>query len=119
MKTPAQLDPNEPSNLAEAITRMGLSHAVITVVNETIFQTSAYRDCIMEVHKRSPEVGLELLCSDLDETSKHWPLLYELPLSVFAHNVECVPRLDPIVRDPRASFAQSLRILSEASYLRP
>ncbi len=42
-----------------------------------------------------------------------------LPLSVFAHNVECVPRLDKQVRDPRASFDQSLAILREAKRLRP
>jgi lipoic acid synthetase len=42
-----------------------------------------------------------------------------IPLSVFAHNVECVPRLDKQVRDPRASFDQSLTILREAKRLRP
>ena len=46
-------------------------------------------------------------------------LLDGLPLRVFAHNVECVPRLDSIVRDPRASFEQSLSILREARRLRP
>jgi lipoic acid synthetase len=40
-------------------------------------------------------------------------------LQVFAHNVECVPRLDSIVRDKRASFDQSLKILREARRLRP
>ena len=123
MKTPAPLDPNEPSNLAEAVARMGLSHAVITVVNRDDLPDGGaqhYRDCITEVHNRSPEVGLELLCSDLDGNLESLAaLLYDLPLNVFAHNVECVPRLDPIVRDPRASFTQSLRILSEASDLRP
>jgi lipoic acid synthetase len=38
---------------------------------------------------------------------------------VFAHNVECVPRLDKTVRDARASFHQSLSILREAKRLRP
>ena len=47
------------------------------------------------------------------------PSLEGSPLVVFAHNVECVPRLDSIVRDPRASFEQSLSILSEAKRLRP
>ena len=42
-----------------------------------------------------------------------------LPLRVFAHNVECVPRLDSVVRDPRASFDQSLQVLTEAKRLRP
>ena len=46
-------------------------------------------------------------------------LLKDLPLRVFAHNVECVPRLDRRVRDSRASFQQSLQILSEVARIRP
>ena len=46
-------------------------------------------------------------------------MLDGLPLRVFAHNVECVPRLDRIVRDPRASFGQSLEILRKAKEARP
>jgi lipoic acid synthetase len=46
-------------------------------------------------------------------------LLFEIPLAVFAHNVECVARLDPLVRDPRASFEQSLEVLRRAKELRP
>jgi lipoic acid synthetase len=46
-------------------------------------------------------------------------LLDGIPLAVFAHNVECVPRLDRLVRDPRASFAQSIRVLRRAKELRP
>ena len=122
-KTPPELDPEEPANLADAISRMGLSHAVITVVNRDDLEDGGaghYRDCIMEVHDRAPMVGLELLCSDLDGNIEALEsLLQDLPLRVFAHNVECVPRLDRIVRDPRASFSQSLRILREAGRLRP
>ena len=42
-----------------------------------------------------------------------------LELEVFAHNVECVPRLDSKVRDHRATFEQSIGILKEAKRLRP
>ena len=109
--------------LAEAVERMGLSHAVITVVNRDDLPdggASHYRDCILAVRQRSPEVGLELLCSDLDGNLEALAaLLEDLPLRVFAHNVECVPRLDSVVRDPRASFEQSLNILREARRLRP
>ena len=72
------------------------------------------------MHKRQPQVTLELLCSDLagdHEALAH--LLDGSPLSVFAHNVECVPRLDATVRDHRASFSQSLEILRAAKKLRP
>jgi lipoic acid synthetase len=123
VKTPPPLDADEPTELAEAIERMGLSHAVITVVNRDDLPdggASHYRDCIVAVNQRSPEVGLELLCSDLDGDLEALAMLLDgLPLRVFAHNVECVPRLDALVRDPRASFKQSLRILTEARRLRP
>jgi len=123
VKTPPPIDADEPTELAEAVERMGLSHAVITVVNRDDLPdggASHYRDCIVAVNQRSPEVGLELLCSDLDGDLEALAMLLDgLPLRVFAHNVECVPRLDALVRDPRASFKQSLRILSEARRLRP
>jgi len=64
--------------------------------------------------------AIDTLCSDLDGDKESLALLLEgLPLNVFAHNVECVPRLDPLVRDPRASFKQSISILSEAKRIRP
>ena len=46
-------------------------------------------------------------------------LLNGLELEVFAHNVECVPRLDSKVRDHRATFEQSIGILKEAKRLLP
>jgi lipoic acid synthetase len=123
VKIPPPLDADEPAELAEAIGRMGLSHAVITVVNRDDLPDGGaghYRDCINAVYEHSPGVGLELLCSDLDGNLDALATLLEaLPLRVFAHNVECVPRLDSVVRDPRASFDQSLKVLAEAKKLRP
>jgi len=102
---------------------MGLSYAVITVVNRDDLPDGGalhYRDCIVEVAKKNPEVGLELLCSDLDGNLEALGTLLDgLPLRVFAHNVECVPRLDDVVRDHRASFGQSLEILRMAKEIRP
>ncbi|MDP6906148.1 MAG: lipoyl synthase [Candidatus Thalassarchaeaceae archaeon] len=123
IKTPPSLDPKEPENLAEAVDLMGVSHAVITCVNRDELPdggASHYRACLEAVHQRCPEVGLEFLCSDLDGNIDALEILLEdLEIRVFAHNVECVPRLDSRVRDRRASFKQSLQILSEAKRLRP
>ena len=72
------------------------------------------------VHDRLPDVTIELLSSDLaGNNAALESLLDQIPLAVFAHNVECVPRLDRQVRDPRASFALSLRVLGRAKELRP
>lgn len=123
IKRPPALDPEEPVHLAQAVTSMNLRHAVITVVNRDDLPDSGadhYKQCIDAVHAQAPEVTLELLCSDLagDHLAlKH--LLDNSPLAVFAHNVECVPRLDATVRDARASFNQSLGILRQAKVLRP
>ena len=122
-KNPPPLNPEEPSDLAGAIEKMGIEHAVITVVNRDDIPdggASHYRKCIMAVHERCPEVGIEILCSDLDGNLESLrSLLEDLPIRVFAHNVECVPRLDNHVRDRRASFSQSLNVLSEAKKIRP
>ena len=120
---PPPLDEEEPKNLADAVESMNLRHAVITVVNRDDLPDSGaahYSKCIDEVHKRQPNLTLELLCSDLAGDLDALELLLEnSPLSVFAHNVECVPRLDKKVRDPRASFKQSLLILKQAKKIRP
>ena len=123
LKTPPPLDQNEPKNLADAVATMGLNHAVITVVNRDDLPDSGaahYRKCLEAVRERAPNVSLELLCSDLaGDHQALADLLIGLELEVFAHNVECVPRLDRRVRDRRASFEQSIGILKEAKRLRP
>ena len=122
-KNPPALNPNEPEELAEAVVRMGVSHAVITVVNRDDLPDGGanhYKNCILAVHEKAPEIGLELLCSDLDgKLNSLEYLLHDLPLQVFAHNVETVRRLTPRARDPRATFEQSILILKKAKELRP
>lgn len=123
IKTPPPLDVQEPENLADAVESMNLRHVVITVVNRDDLEDSGsshYKKCIEAVHKRQPDLTLELLCSDLaGDVGDLENLLSDSPLSVFAHNVECVPRLDRTVRDHRASFSQSLKILEQAKKIRP
>jgi lipoic acid synthetase len=123
LKAPAAPDVDEPERLADAVERLRLDYVVITVVNRddlTDGGAGHYRRCVEAVHARLPATGIELLSSDL---AGNWlalaELLAELPLRVFAHNVECVPRLDALVRDPRASFVQSVEVLRRACELRP
>ena len=123
VRNPPPPDRDEPENLADAIESMGLTYAVITVVNRDDMEdggASHYRQCLDAVHQRLPEVGLELLCSDLSGNLEALEsLLDNAPLQVFAHNVETVRRLTPRVRDPRATFEQSILILKKAKELRP
>jgi lipoic acid synthetase len=121
-RKPEPPDPREPRELAAAVERMGLAHVVITVVNRDDLPDGGadhYKRCVEAVHDRLPHVTIELLSSDLDgDEAALRHLLAGTPLAVFAHNVECVPRLDKIVRDPRASFEQSVRVLIRAKQIR-
>ena len=122
LREPEPLDRDEPQRLADAVAQMALSHVVITVVNRDDLADGGadhFKRCVIAVHQKLPNTTIELLSSDLDG---NWDalaaLLDEIPLSVFAHNVECVARLDAKVRDPRASFLQSLEVLQRAKRLR-
>jgi len=123
IRNPPLPEEDEPVKLAEAIQRMGLTYSVITVVNRDDLEDGGalhYKKCIDAVHNLNPYVGLELLCSDLSGNIEALDLLLQnSPLTVFAHNVETVRRLTPRVRDPRATFDQSLLILKKAKELRP
>jgi lipoic acid synthetase len=122
-RRPPPPDPSEPQQLADAIAQMKLDYAVITVVNRDDLADGGaahYRACLDAVHARRPDVGLELLCSDLNGNQKALADLLEgAPLNVFAHNVETVERLTPNVRDRKASFAVSIQTLEKAKTLRP
>ncbi|MBX3434097.1 MAG: lipoyl synthase [Pirellulales bacterium] len=123
LRAPEPPDADEPERLAGACGRLNLDHVVITVVNRDDLPDGGaahYRACVEAVRRRLPDAGIELLSSDL---AGNWEALESLvvgaPLDVFAHNVECVPRLDREVRDPRASFFLSLEVLLRAKELRP
>lgn len=123
LKAPPPPDPAEPERLADAAARLGLDYIVVTVVNRDDLPDGGaghYRRCVEAVRARLPGTRVELLCSDLagNWAALEW-LLDGIELAVFAHNVECVARLDDIVRDPRASFTQSLEVLQRAKQLRP
>ena len=122
-RRPPPPDPEEPLRLASAVAQMNLDFAVITVVNRDDLSDDGaihYRTCIDVLHSRLPTLGIELLCSDLNGNEPALEtLLDNAPLQVFAHNIETVERLTPNVRDRKASFMTSLRILEQAKILRP
>ena len=120
---PPPPDENEPGRLADAIAQMKLDYAVITVVNRDDLEDGGaahYRACLDAVQARIPTIGLELLCSDLNGNETALAALLDgAPLKVFAHNIETVERLTANVRDRKASFATSIRILEKSKELRP
>jgi lipoic acid synthetase len=112
-KSVRPLDPSEPQRLGEAVSRLGLSHVVITAVNRDDLSdggASQFVACIEQVRARSPLTTIELLipdfCGDWDALAA---VMAAAP-DVLNHNIETVPRLYKRAR-PQAIYQRSLELL--------
>lgn len=65
-------------------------------------------------NSRAPHILVECLAGDFQGELEYTELLANSGLDVYAHNVETVEELTPVVRDRRAGFRQSLRVLEHA-----
>lgn len=118
---PGELEQDEPARLAEAATRLGLKHVVITsVTRDDLADGGAdhYVKCIEAVRARG-EATIEVLTPDfvtcpeaLDEVIRARP-------DVFNHNTETVPRLYRKVRGPKSEYKWTLGLLKRVKELDP
>nr|KAF6500678.1 lipoic acid synthetase [Molossus molossus] len=69
--------------------------------------------------ERNPKILVECLTPDFRGDLKAIEKVTLSGLDVYAHNIETVPELQRKVRDPRANFDQSLRVLKHAKEVRP
>jgi lipoyl synthase len=63
---------------------------------------------------RAPQILVEALTGDMGGTLDHVSVVAKSGLDVYAHNIETVEALTPHVRDRRATFRQSLKVLERA-----
>ncbi len=111
---PNALAENEPRELAEAITDMGLRYVVITSVDRDDLRDGGAQhiaNCISETRQRSTTIQIETLVPDFrGRMDVALGILSETPPDVFNHNLETVPRLYRKVR-PGADYQWSLDLL--------
>ncbi len=111
---PQPLDPLEPRHLAEAVGRLELDYLVVTSVNRDELPdggASHFAQAIRELRRAAPKTLVEVLTPDFQGATDALDMIIEANPTVAAHNVETVERLTPKVRDRRASYEQSLRVL--------
>lgn len=63
---------------------------------------------------RAPQILVEALTGDFAGSLECVSAVATSGLDVYAHNIETVEALTPYVRDRRATFRQSLRVLEHA-----
>ncbi len=112
------LDPAEPINVASAVAEIGLDYVVLTSVDRDDLPdqgASHFAKTIREIKRRHPGILVEVLIPDFQGDPKLVRKIIDADPDVIAHNVETVQRLQGKVRDPRAGYEQSLRVLEQVS----
>ena len=116
------LDSEEPLNTGKAVQLMGLKYVVITSVDRDDLADGGaahYAACVREIKRLNPSTAVEALTPDFNGVMEHVELVVDSGLEVFAQNVETVKRLTHPVRDPRASYEQTIAVLGHAKAYRP
>lgn len=111
---PGVLNPFEPTNVAQAVKSLGLSHVVITSVDRDDLDDGGaghFAETILAVREASPETTIEVLTPDFLRKRDAWKVVADAKPDVFNHNLETVPGLYAEVR-PGARYFESLRLLA-------
>lgn len=107
---------DEPQRVAEAVARLGLRHAVLTMVARDDLPDGGMAhvaDCVRAIRDRCPDTAIETLISDAKGDAASLQVLFDARPDVLNHNIESVARLQRAVR-PSAGYARSLAVLSMA-----
>ena len=111
---PFELDQNEPENVAKAIKDWNLRYVVITSVcrDDLPDEGSAhFAKTIQCIKSECPNIVVESLIPDFSGNEKFIETIVKAKPNVMGHNIETVKRLSPTIRDLRANYNQSLKVL--------
>ena len=118
---PEAIDWEEPSRVAEAVTTLGLKHAVVTSVNrddDNIGGAKIFAETIREIRRLTPGCRVEVLIPDFQGLEEPLRIILEAEPDVLNHNTETVPRLYRSVRSG-ARYRRTLDLLANAKRIPP
>ena len=87
----APLDPDEPRRLAEAVVRLGLTHAVITSVTRDDLPdggAAIWAETVERVRDAVPEIRVEVLVPDFRGAEEALECVLAARPEIFGHNLE-------------------------------
>lgn len=116
------IDNEEPDKIGWAIAQMGLEYVVLTSVDRDDLPDQGadhFGRTIEVIKKNDPKLIVEVLTPDFRGNRELVERLVQSKPDVFAHNIETVERLTKGVRDPRATYRQSLRVLEMVKEIDP
>jgi len=114
---PRPLDPDEPRHVGQAVSQLGLRHAVVTSVNRDELPDGGaahFAETIRWIRRLNPGCRVEVLIPDFCGNEQAIDTVLAARPDVLNHNTETVPRLYKRVR-PDARFEQSMQVLRRAN----
>ncbi|MBT8217371.1 MAG: lipoyl synthase [Acidimicrobiia bacterium] len=118
---PGEVDIFEPLRAAEAVSSMGLQHAVLTSVNRDDLDdggSGIFAQTIEEIGRRLPDCDVEVLIPDFKGDRGALETVMTAGPAVLNHNTETVLRLQRDIRTA-ANYGRSLALLARAKWLNP
>ena len=116
---PDEPDEMEPGRVAASVEKLGIEHAVITMVDRDDLADGGAKYLAMTgraVKTRLPEATVEYLSSDMMGREESIAVLVDSAPDILGHNVETVRRLTPFIRS-RSDYDRSLGFLETAGRL--
>ncbi len=117
-----KVDWDEPQRVAEAVRDLGWKYLVLTAVDRDDLADGGalvFAQTVRAIHTLVPGSRVEILSGDYRGDLKALDVVMDSEPDVFAHNLETVRSLTPRVRDKRAAYDQSLRVLAHAKERAP
>ncbi len=113
---PGKADEAEPQRVAEAVSKLGLRHIVITSVDRDDLAdggSEIFARTIREVRQKNKDLILEVLIPDFHGQEEALQRVFDAGPDILNHNLETVARLQKQVR-PQANYERSLFVLEQA-----
>jgi lipoic acid synthetase len=110
------LDTDEPEQVADAVSEIGLDYVVLTSVDRDDLDDQGaghFAETIRAIKRRDDDILVEALIPDFQGERALVGKVIDAGPDVLAHNVETVERLQWPVRDRRAGYEQSLSVLRQ------
>ncbi len=119
---PKPPNPKEPELVARAVKDLGLKYVAITSVSRDDLAdggASHIANVIASIKEYNPDTIVEVLIPDFRGDERAIEKVVNAGPDVISHNIEVVRRLTPLIRDRRASYEQSLKVLDIVKRLNP
>jgi lipoic acid synthetase len=115
---PSPSHSEEPNQVAEAVTLMGLNYVVITSVTRDDMEDGGafqFAETISKIKETSPHARIEVLIPDFDGNTAALQTVVEAHPDILNHNLEVPVSLYSVINRPRNFYSRSLGIIKAAA----